>query len=468
MRKRTETLAARVEALRAELVELDSVEEPTDEQVARSTEALAEYDTAKAEYDAARAHDEKIESIRTAVVDQKVERGFEAPNVSVRKDPWDGIDSLRHMDPNSTEVLDRARFGIEGTKLRGMADEAKDRAIDTVETVPGAARLSLAVGSPAYYSAFNEFMRSSGNPQYTAEEAAAVRASMSLTSANGGYALPFLLDPTVIHTGTATSNPVRQLARVERGTQNVWHGVSSGNVTTYWKGEGSAFTDGSPTIAGPTVTAAMLTAYVTASFELFQDQPAWQAELGGLIGEAFDFKEGTAFITGSGSTAPKGIVTAVSGTAGSLVTCTTRGSFTSASSADVFAVVNAAAVRYENSSVWLANKAILNVIRQMGSTAQGSLFWTDFAGPQTPPTLLGYPVYPSSDVASAQTSGTIIGIFGDLRRGFLVYDRIGTSVEFISNVVDGSGLPTGQRGLVAYKRVGSDVLDVDAVRLLKT
>jgi predicted phage gp36 major capsid-like protein len=35
-------------------------------------------------------------------------------------------------------------------------------------------------------------------------------------------------------------------------------------------------------------------------------------------------------------------------------------------------------------------------------------------------------------------------------------------------VVDGSGLPTGQRGLVAHKRVGADVTDVNAFRFLKT
>lgn len=41
-------------------------------------------------------------------------------------------------------------------------------------------------------------------------------------------------------------------------------------------------------------------------------------------------------------------------------------------------------------------------------------------------------------------------------------------VEFIQNVVDGSGLPTGQRGLVAHKRVGADVTDLNAFRFLKT
>ncbi len=60
-----------------------------------------------------------------------------------------------------------------------------------------------------------------------------------------------------------------------------------------------------------------------------------------MIAEAFDNLESAAFVSGSGSGAPKGIITAISATAGSTVTATTRGSFTSASAADVFAMVNA-------------------------------------------------------------------------------------------------------------------------------
>ena len=69
-------------------------------------------------------------------------------------------------------------------------------------------------------------------------------------------------------------------------------------------------------------------------------------------------------------------------------------------------------------------------------------------------------------MSGATTSGTIMAILGDFSQ-FVIYDRIGVNVEYIANVVDGSGVPTGQRGLVAYKRVGSDVTDLDAFRLLK-
>jgi len=287
---------------------------------------------------------------------------------------------------------------------------------------------------------------------------------MSLTSATGGYALPTLLDPTIIKTGTGTKNPIRRIARVETGTQNVWHGLTASNVTTYWKAEGSAFTDGSPSTGGPSVTAAALTAYVIGSYEIFEDS-GLQAQLGGLISDSFDVAEAAAFISGSGSTAPKGIVTAISATAGSTVTATTRGSFTSASAVDLYAVVNAVPVRFEDTSTWVANKATYNTIRQMDTTG-GGLFWAPL-GPGTPTQLLGSPNVSAQDMSAATTSGTVLAILGDFSR-FLIYDRIGTTIELVPNVVDGSGLPTGQRGILARKRVGSDVLDVNAFRFLKT
>jgi HK97 family phage major capsid protein len=382
--------------------------------------------------------------------------------VSSRTNPFDNLDQVRFMDDE--ELRPRALTAVEQTVYRGpfhISDSDRENATRMIESVPGVARMAMALGSPAYMSAFRAYLASGGAPVYTAEEAAAVRASMSLTSANGGYTLPFLLDPTLIHTGDATKNPIRRISRVVTGTQNVWHGVTASNVTTAWKGEGSAFTDGSPTTGGVSVTAAMLTAYVTASFEIFQDSNL-QAQLPGLIAESIDFAESAAFISGSGSSAPTGVVTAVSGTAGSLVTCTTRATFTSASIVDTLALVNALPVRYEDSSTWVLNKATYRTIEQqmVGTGAVKAIEMTNGN------TLLDLPVVRSSTLTSTTTSGNIIGVLGDFGQ-YIVYDRIGVSVEFIQNVVDGDGLPVGKRGLVAYKRVGGNTSDVNAFRLLK-
>ena len=205
----------------------------------------------------------------------------------------------------------------------------------------------------------------------------------------------------------------------------------------------------------------MLTAYVTGSFEIFADSNL-MGQLPGLIGEAIDMAEGVAFISGSGSDAPYGIVTAVSGTAGSLVTVTTRGTFNSTSGVDTLALFNALPARYEDSSTFVSNKVTLvSIEQQTFGTAGGRI--VDLMKDDM---ILKTPYVKASSLPSATTSGNIMAVLGDFSQ-YIIYDRLGVNVEIIQNVVDGSGLPTGQRGLIAYKRVGAKPSDVDAFRLLK-
>ena len=461
--KNIEILRARAEEIEAEFRSIDSEageRSLNDEEQVRWDELDAELkqvreDIAEGEAEAARA---------ARVAESRAKWGSLQVGVS-RQDPFENLDVVARMSDDDPALIDRALSAVEKTEYRRLAyavsDEARENATRMIERVPGVARMAMATGSPEYMAAFRNWVKSLGAPVYSAEEAAAVRASMSLTSANGGYALPFLLDPTLIHTGTATKNPIRQIARVESGTSDKWNGVTVSNVTTAWTAEGVAFTDGSPTTGGVTVDAAKLTAYVTGSFEIFQDSNLL-AQLPGLIGESIDYAESAAFISGSGSGAPKGVITAVSGTAGSLVTVTTRGSFTSASIADTIALANALAVRYEDTATWVLNKAIYRTIEQqmVGTGAVKAVEMTN--GKE----LFDLPVVRSSTMLSATTSGNHIAVLGDFSQ-YIVYDRLGVNVEFIQNVVDGDGLPVGKRGLVAYKRFGGDVSDVDAFRLLK-
>lgn len=462
-RNRLAEVEARRAAIQAEVVALDSLETPTDDEATRAESLSTEFADLETEGAALRAKIEKLDAVRSASIDPtKVEPAFHVPNVIVRNDPFDNIGQIDRAD--ASEQVSRAMSAIESLG-RKMPEVDGEEVARKVENISGVARHVLLTGSPAYRSAFQEYMATQGRPNYTAEEAQAVRAALSLTSANGGYSLPFNLDPTLIYTGTASKNPLRRISRVEQGTSDKWNGVTASAVTTYWKAEGSAFTDGSPTTGGPSVDAAMLTAYVTGSYEIFQDSNLL-SQLPALIGEAFEFEEGAAFVTGSGSNAPKGIITAISATAASTVTATTRGQFNTASAVDVFALLNAVPSRFEDSATWVGNKATFNNIKQMSTASNGSYFWSDFNAAVGSP-LLGSPIAQSSTMATAQTSGTILLVLGDFSR-FLIYDRLGTQVEYIQNVVDGSGLPTGQRGLVAYKRVGSDCLDINAFRFLKT
>ena len=54
--------------------------------------------------------------------------------------------------------------------------------------------------------------------------------------------------------------------------------------------------------------------------------------------------------------------------------------------------------------------------------------------------LLGSPIAKASSITSTTTSGNILAVLGDFSQ-FIVYDRIGVSLEFVQNVVDGDGNP---------------------------
>ena len=409
--------------------------------------------------------DIKVAEDRQAVEDRRAAHRARWGSVQVAPTktsaPFDLNDAMRMR---GDELIDRAKSALDGAYGNKSPDAVKEVVRKLDEHGDELARYMLVHGSPDYRSGFAAVMQAAaGNraPILTQGEADAMRASMSLTSANGGYALPTLLDPTLIKTGTMTKNPIRSISRVEQGTQDKWNGVTVGNVTTYWKAEGSAFTDGSPTTGGVTIDAAMLTAYVTGSFEIFADSNL-MGQLPGLIGEAIDMAEGVAFISGSGSDAPYGIVTAVSGTAGSLVTVTTRGTFNSTSGVDTLALFNALPSRYEDSATFVSNKVTLvSIEQQTFGTAGGRI--VDLMKDDM---ILKTPYVKASSLPSATTSGNIMAVLGDFSQ-YIIYDRLGVNVEIIQNVVDGSGLPTGQRGLIAYKRVGAKPSDLDAFRLLK-
>ena len=465
---------ANIEVMRGRLDEIDAEfrtihaaagESALDEAAQTRWEAL---DSEAAEIRQNIAAAEEAEARAARVAESRARWG----SVQVAQARTDAFDLSGMRGMSGAELVDRARSAFDPAFARRGASDGAQELLRKIGAFEGAesdqaaelARYALTHGSDAYRSAFRQLIQAGArgvSPVLSGAEAEAVRASLSLTSANGGYALPTLLDPTLIKTGTATNNPLRRISRVEQGTQDKWNGVTVGAVTTAWKAEASAFTDGSPTAGAVQIDAAMLTAYVTGSYEIFQDS-SWLTQLPGLIGEAIDFAEGTAFVSGSGSDAPKGIITAISATVASTVTATTRGSFTAASAADTLALLNALPVRFEDSSTWLMNKATYRTIAQqvVGTDGIKMIDMTDRNN------LLDLPVVRASDMPSATTSGNILAILGDFSR-FIIYDRLGVNVEFIQNVVDGSGIPTGQRGLVAYKRVGSNTADINAFRFLK-
>ena len=469
-----DALAQQVEALRAEITELDAVTEPTPEQSARFDAALDEFAAARSAHETAVERAAKRAALVEAAKDESnVERAFNAPHITIKRDPFDGIDANRAAMLDKNEVVARALTGIE--QAQGALPEAQELATRMVEgtrtdvnvTTPAAiARHALLTGSPAYRSAWEKILQypETFHSMLTPAEADAFRTAMSTSGSAGGYAIPFLLDPTVILSNVGSANPFRQIARIETGVSNKWNGLTSAGATAEWKTEGSAAADGSPAFAQPSITAYLADAFILGSFEVFEDTNLANS-IPALIQDAKDRLEDAAFATGSGSGQPFGVVTSTTAVTASRVSPTTGGTFTTASRADVDKLLEAIPPRFRSRSSWVANYSTYGTVRRMDIYGGGS-FWANLGGGQ-PQQLLGQNVYEAYSMTSTVTTGSSILLAGDFSQ-YLIFDRIGTTLEYVPNIFDTtSGRPTGQRGWLAHWRVGADVLVPNAFRVLK-
>lgn len=467
-------VVARAGEIAAELEELRAADELTEEQDVRYAELEAEgvrLADARVELEERAARAERIANAAREVVVGDGARAA-APRFNKSEDPFD-LNSMRFGIGQVDEMRSRAVSAVE--KIEHVDDDYKENVIrkiervnDPVGQIPG---LVLLTGNPVYQRAFHKGMAKRLD-LWTDEERTAVqrveefRAAMSLTDGNGGYAVPFNLDPTLILANNGVANSMRQVARVETGTTDTWNGLSSAGVTAEWVAENTQVADGTPTFTQPSITAHLADAFVQGSVAITQDYRNLANDVVSMIVDAKDRLEGTAHFTGTGSGQPFGIVTALDDSS-SEVDPTTPETF---AIADLYKVHAALPPRYRNggrSLAWMANISILNLMRQFG-TEDLSTAWVAI-GAGGVPELLGAPVYEASAMDSAfdaaATAENPILVYGDFSN-YVIYDRVGLSVEFIPHLFGANSRPTLTRGWVAYWRTGADSVNDAAFRLL--
>jgi HK97 family phage major capsid protein len=302
-----------------------------------------------------------------------------------------------------------------------------------------------------------------------AERAAFARAqelqrAMNLTDAAGGYMVPFSLDPAIILTNAGTSNTsLRSAFTVKTTATDTWSGVTSAGVTAEWKAEAAEVSDASPTLGQVSIPVHKGDAFVPFSFEVQGDAVNFAAEMATLLADAKERLEAAAFINGTGTGQPTGLITAAVA-AGKTVASATADTY---AVADVYALKRALPARWRPGAAWLANDDVWDLTRQFATgTGPQSAFWTDFGG-DTPARLLGRPVYESSEMDGTVTASATnyLIAYGDLKQ-YVVVDRVGTTVELIPHLFGAAGRPTGQRGFLMWFRTGGNLVVPDAVRVL--
>ena len=483
-------IRARQQAIRARLLEIEALAEPgadADDAARAAYAALpTEVDALLGEYDeletsaaplAARAA--RVEAVRSAALASPAnlesgdgaQRNRTRTDVYVRSataDPY-GVDFQRMrlgLVPQ-TEVSNRALDAIEGAHRSGrLAQDGAEHATRMLQghradfrhqTVP-MSRMSraamaahiLRTGSDDYHDAFESYLEE--------PEGEGRRAALSLTSANGGYLVPFTLDPTIILTNVGSANPWRQISGQRSTSTNNWNGVTSAGVNAAMLAEGTEDTDHSPTVGTLQITPQKASAWVFGSYEILEDSDFAQ-QFPMLLADAKDRLEEAKFATGTGTGEPWGAVTRAT-----TVTSIGVGLF---AIGDIYAVQQALPARFRgprSSLNWVANLAIINRARQF-DTAGGSSYWTNL-GEGSPERLLGSPFRESTTMVGTITTGSKNLLYGDFSQ-YLIVDRIGMSVLY-EPMVKGTAnaRPTGQAGWFAFWRFGGDVTTTNAFRVL--
>jgi len=417
---------------------------------------------------------------------------LETPAESLQRmgtDPWrDQGGPLGNSLDASAGLISRCHTALEGMEGRLTRDGAQMLAnlmserphptgpyeLRTAEDLRRSAAWVLALSDPRYCSAFEKIL---ANPMVFRSGAGVLmwddgerqaysdvisRATLVENTGTGGtYWLPLVLDPTVILTNAGAASPWRKYCRVVQTTSSAWNGVASTGVTSAWLGEGAISSDLTPTIVQLQIPVFKQAAWVTASFEVTEDQPAVAAAVPMMIADAKDRLEEAAFVTGNGTSQPAGAVTraTVDGSTG-LVSL--------ANAVSVFSLLTNLPVRFRvypsANPFWAANIAVINLLRAVTAFSAATSAIVDDS--TTPPRMFGYPLEESTTMDASNAVGGHKNLILLDGHSYLLVDRIGTQMVF-EPLVPGTGgvIPAGIAGWFAWSRTGADVATATALRV---
>ncbi len=375
------------------------------------------------------------------------------------------MDIQQNLDPLETsfDLVARQDAADQAlANLRGEVDEVKSR----LDKVGRAALRPALSGSGSQSPELKGFV--DGYLRHGRE--AELKSLTSGVPADGGYAVPREIDALITAQLKAIS-PIRAIAQVVQvGSSGYRKLVTSSGTASGWVSETAArpetgtakFNEIAPPMgelyANPAASQAMLD---DAAFDLEE----W---LAGEIATEFAKAEGAAFISGTGTNQPRGFLSAATSTAadaarpfGTLQFSATGNAsgFDAAPELKLIDMVHSLKAAHRQGAVFVMNSKTLATVRKF-KAADGSFLWQPGIMDGQPARLLGYPVIEAEDMPDVAANAYPIA-FGNFRNGYLIAERSETTI-----LRD----PFTNKPFVnfyATKRLGGQVLDSDAIKLLR-
>jgi len=173
-------------------------------------------------------------------------------------------------------------------------------------------------------------------------------------------------------------------------------------------------------------------------------------------------EENTAFITGSGSGQPKGILSYTAGSSSYAFDSLEQVNSGSASAVTVDGLIdlqNSLFEVYQGNAVFMMARSTFGSLMKLKGT-DVYFFGGNQQGAGSPISLLGKPVVFASDIPAIASNALAIA-YGDFRAGYTIVDKAGTAI-----LRDPYTTP-GQIKYRVTKRTGGAVTDFDAIKIQK-
>lgn len=295
------------------------------------------------------------------------------------------------------------------------------------------------------------------------------KAMSTAVAADGGY----LVDPQTADTirsmlvSTSSLRAVANVVQVEATSFDVL--IDRTEVGSGWATEvGAQAETGTPTIERISIKLHELSAMPKASQRLLDDS-AFDVEgwLAGKIATRFIRAEAGAFINGDGVDKPRGIllpakVANAAWTWGNLgyIPTGAAADFAATNGSDcIVNLVYALGADYRANGTFLMNSKTAGAVRKM-KDADGRFMWGDSLQAGEPARLMGYPVLICEDMPDVGANTYPIA-FGDFTAGYTIAER--PDLRILRDPF--SAKPNVL--FYANKRVGGDITDFAAIKLLK-
>ncbi len=332
---------------------------------------------------------------------------------------------------------------------------------------PALSRASAELDAP-HKKAFSAYLRSGDDDALRGLEVEE-KALSTAVAAEGGY----LVDPQTAESvasvlrGAASVRAIANVVTVEATAYDVL--IDHTDIGSGWASETAAQTEtGTPQIDRISIPLHELSALPKASQRLLDDS-AFDVEgwLAGRIADKFGRAEAAAFVSGDGIDKPTGFLnytsvpadTAVWGEIGYVATGA-AGDFSATEPADAIVdLVYALGAQYRANATFIMNSKTAGAVRKM-KDADGRFLWSDGLAAGEPARLMGYPVLIAEDMPDIAADATAIA-FGDFNAGYTIAER--PDMRILRDPF--SAKPNVL--FYATKRVGGDVSDFAAIKLLK-